>query len=148
MVNIAVEECINVESNNKLCAGTAGNLLMFSHLSAGFAGCVNREQARAPSITRLPWPVCTGHGPIHLMEKARGNKLLWGSVDFNNAMIESHRKQKIFYNLTYHQVITVCSLHTGTHDFSGISAIKILLISWCMLYFFQHLPPFISAYHL
>lgn len=52
-MNIAAEECINVESKNKLSAGTGGNLLMFLHLTAGFAGCVNWEQARAPSITRL-----------------------------------------------------------------------------------------------
>lgn len=52
-MNVAVEECMNVESNNKLRAGTAGNLSMFSHLTAGSAGCVNREQAQAPSITRL-----------------------------------------------------------------------------------------------
>lgn len=53
MENRAVKECLNVESNNKLCAGTAGNLLMFLHLAAGSAGCVNREQARVPSISRL-----------------------------------------------------------------------------------------------
>lgn len=52
MVNIAVKEYINVGSNCKLYAGTAGNFL-FLHLTAGSAGCVNREQAQAPSITRL-----------------------------------------------------------------------------------------------
>lgn len=41
------------EGNSKLCAGAVGNLLMFLHLTAGSAGCVNREQARAPSVTRL-----------------------------------------------------------------------------------------------
>lgn len=53
MVTTAVKECSTVESNNKLCAGAAGSLLMFQDLAAGSAGCVNREQARVSSITRL-----------------------------------------------------------------------------------------------
>lgn len=53
IMKLAVEECIRVESKTRLCAGTAGNVLMFSHLTAGSADCVNREQAQAPSITRL-----------------------------------------------------------------------------------------------
>lgn len=43
----------------------------------------------------------------------------------------------MFYDLTYHQVITVCSLRASVHDFSGISAVKMLLITWCMLHFFN-----------
>lgn len=95
MATIAVKECITAESNNKLCAGTAGSLLIFLYLAAGSAGCVNREQARVSSITRLQWPVCTGRGPIHLMEEARGTKLLWGCADIYDAMMESLKAKNI-----------------------------------------------------
>lgn len=53
MVTTAGKEWITAESNNKLCAGTAGSLLMFRDLAAGSAGCVKREQTRVSSITRL-----------------------------------------------------------------------------------------------
>lgn len=92
-------------------------LLTFLCLAAGSAGCVNREQALVPSITRLQWPVCIGWGPSHLfMEKARGNKISQGCLDFSSAYGGVTLRAKFFFRLYttlgISQDLSVCCQYT------------------------------------